>query len=75
MSTLPRTEEPSRLSYFPGCNTPINGMLWDRHLNTLCTLKEQARKLGLWEIEHEFTLLIASHIAAQLRVELGMSHE
>ncbi len=63
--------EPSRLSFYPGCHTPISGMLWDRHLKTLRTLERQAIALGLPEIGFEFALLIGTHVAAQLRVELG----
>ena len=75
MSTNPSTNDynlPSRLSYYPGtCRTPINTELWTRHIHTLRILKEQARKLGLWEIEFELSLLIGAHIAAELRAQLA----
>jgi hypothetical protein len=62
---------PSRLSYYPGCNTPISGRLWDRHIETLRTLGRQATALGLFEIAYEFSMLIGAHVAGQLRYELG----
>jgi hypothetical protein len=71
MSSNPRPDDhaidsPSRLSFYKGCNTPINTELWARHLATLRTLERQASALGLWEIAYEFSLLIAGHISAQL---------
>jgi hypothetical protein len=61
---------PSRLSFYPGCNTPISGMLWDRHIKTLRALEAQTTALGMWEVAYEFSLLIAEHIAEQLKMEL-----
>jgi hypothetical protein len=38
--------ESSRLTYYFGCNTPISGMLWDRHIKTLRILEAQATALA-----------------------------
>jgi hypothetical protein len=60
------------LSYYPGCNTPINySELWLRHLRTIEILENQAVKMGLPEVALELAILRAKHVAAQLRAELG----
>ena len=75
MNPNPRQSDynlPSRLSYYPGtCRTPIHSLLWDRHIATLRILEFQARKLGLWEVAYEFSMLIGAHIAEELRSQLA----
>jgi hypothetical protein len=75
MNSIPISDdyptEPSKLTYYPRCNTPINTELWKRHLRTIEVLIKQADALGLDIVSFELTLLRSQHIAAQWRYEAG----